>query len=297
MAVVNANPYNVMGFISRTVSSNNLTVAIKDRAGSDFSAGNPMVHKIGSAPRSLAGALSVTVNAGTNTFAAGSVFLSGNPIDLFVYLGWRAASSTVFIVISRVPYAKTYADFSATATHEKYGAYSGSAPASTDEVENIGRVNAQNSGTASYNWSIPATSIVVNRPIYETEWLSRNTAALVAGAGGSAGTYAQTSDFAMYKIVGDVVKETLGLKITNVGSWSGDVELLAACTASGGENFAVLNGGAWATGAAPGTLKGQPYPTANSNILVFFATMHATNLQWSGMAANDFIHLRGEYRW
>lgn len=172
MATVNANPYNVMGFISRTVASNNLTVAIKDQAGANFSASNPMVHKIGSAPRSLTGALSVTVNAGANYFNAGAAELKTQEVDFFVYLGWRAASSTVFILISRIPYGKTYADFSAVAANEKYAAYSGSAPASTDEVVNIGRFNATNSGSASYNWSVPATSIVINHPIFETRVLT-----------------------------------------------------------------------------------------------------------------------------
>lgn len=157
--------------ISRTVSSNNLTVALKTAGGSDFSSTNPFVFKIFDTLRTLTGALSVNVNAGTNTFNAGSTEIKTLDTDFFVYLGWRASNSSMFILVSRIPYATTYADFSSTATNEKYGAYSGSAPASTDPVVVIGRFNAANSGTASFNWSIPATSIVLNFPIYETRWL------------------------------------------------------------------------------------------------------------------------------
>jgi hypothetical protein len=163
-------PYTNL-LISPSVASNNLTVAIKDYDGTDFSSSKPLVHKIGSTPRTLTGALSVTVNAGTNTFAAGATKMEDLPHDYFVYLGWRAASSTMFILISRIPYGRTYADFSATATNELYGAFSGSAPASTDAVENVGRFRAQNSGSASFNWSIP-TAVVVNRPIYESDTLT-----------------------------------------------------------------------------------------------------------------------------
>ncbi len=164
--------YSINGIISRTVTSNDLIVAIKNYDGTDFSSSAPLVHKIGDTPRTLTGALSVTVTHGTSIFGAGATEFAATEIDYFTYLGWRAASSTIFILISRIPYATTYADFSATSTNEKYGAYSGSAPASTDQVVNIGRFNATNSGTASFNWSVPATSVVINYPTYNTRRLT-----------------------------------------------------------------------------------------------------------------------------
>lgn len=170
--MANKHIYSINGIISRTVAGNNLTVALKNFDGTNFSSSAPLIHKIGDTPRTLTDALSVTVNAGTNTFNAGSSELKTLEHDYFVYLGWRASNSSVFILISRIPYATTYGDFSVTATNEKYGAYSGAAPASTDRIVNIGRVNVQNSGTASFNWSIPATDIVINYPIYETRWLT-----------------------------------------------------------------------------------------------------------------------------
>jgi len=162
----------INGYISRTVASNNLTAAIKTIGGSDPSSTDPTFVRIGNSVREITAALSVTVNAGSNTFDAGCAELAALDQDLFVYLGWRASTSSVFILVSRMPYGVTYADFSSTSTAETYGAYSGAAPASTDVVELAGRFSAQNSGTASYNWSIPTTDLVVSRPIFESRWLT-----------------------------------------------------------------------------------------------------------------------------
>lgn len=158
--------------ITPSISSNNLTVAIKTVAGTDPQSSDAVTIRIGNSKRTLSGALSVTVNAGTNTFNLGATEFLGLKNQLFVYLGWMAASSTIFIGLSRYNHGKTYADFSTTATSEGYLSYSGSAPASTDEVELIGRIDVQNSGTASFNWSLPSGATVINRPIYHTDWIT-----------------------------------------------------------------------------------------------------------------------------
>lgn len=158
--------------ISRTVASNNLTVAIKDSDGNNATAAKPLNFNINGTIRKLSGSLSVAVNAGVNTFNLGASEFLNLDQELFVYIGWRASDSSVFVLLSRMPDKQAYADFSATATSERYGAYSGSAPGATDALVNIGRVNVRNSGTASFNWSIPAGPITINRPIFETSWLS-----------------------------------------------------------------------------------------------------------------------------
>jgi hypothetical protein len=159
------------GYIDRSVATNDLTVAVKEKGGGNPSATNPVTAFIGTTLRRITGSLSVTVLDATNTFNAGAAELATKEIDYFVYLGWRAASSTVFILISRIPYARVYNDFSTTITNEKYGAYSGSAPAATDEVQNIGRFNATLSAGGAFTWSVPATSVVISHPIYETRIL------------------------------------------------------------------------------------------------------------------------------
>ena len=172
--VVTRIPFGGMmmnGKISATVASNNLTLALKTLAGADPSASDPVYVRIGATVRTVTAALSVTVNAGTDTFGLGN-FGCLTDQDLFAYLGYRAASSTVFIAAARICHGVTYADFSGTATAQNYLAYSGSAPASTDEVEVIGRFNVTTSGSASYNWSIPATAVVISRPIYTTRALT-----------------------------------------------------------------------------------------------------------------------------
>lgn len=162
----------INGKITTSVASNNLTVAIKTLAGADPSSSDPVYVRIGNTVRSITSALSVTKNAGTNWAAAGSSELATNEIDWFVYLGYNATDGVV-IGFSRIPCARTYGDFNTTSTNEMYAAISTiTNAASTDEYENIGRFNAVLSAGAGYTWSIPATSIVINRPIFETRWLT-----------------------------------------------------------------------------------------------------------------------------
>lgn len=158
--------------ISRTISSNNLVVALKNSSDADPSTTRPLYFEIDGVTRKVTAALSVQVNAGTSVFALGGSAFLNLMQELFVYVGWRASTSTVFILLSRMPGAREYAEFSSTSTDERYGAYSGAAPAATDKVQNIGKFTIQNSGTASFNWSIPSYDNVVNRPIYRTSWLS-----------------------------------------------------------------------------------------------------------------------------
>lgn len=160
------------GKISRTVASNNITVAIKTLADANPSATDPVYVRIGDTVHSITTALSVTKNAGTNWCNLGSTEHATQDVDVFVYLGYNATDG-VTIGFSRVPYARQYGDFSTTTTNEKYAAISTiTNAASTDVYEVIGRVNVTLSATASFNWSVPATSIIVNRPIYVTRWLS-----------------------------------------------------------------------------------------------------------------------------
>jgi hypothetical protein len=95
----------------------------------------------------------VTLAAGTEWFALGATFAALEQ-NFFVYLGWRAASSTVVLGFARIPFATLYSSFSGSSTAETYGAFS-TAPASSDDVVNIGRFAATLSAAASYNWSVP----------------------------------------------------------------------------------------------------------------------------------------------
>ena len=160
----------INGYISRTVASNNLTVALKTLAGGDPSALDPVYVRIGNSVRKVIAALSVTKNAGTNWGNAGGVTAT-KEVDWFIYMGYNATDGTV-IGFSRYPGASVYSDFSATTTNEKFCAISTiTTAASTDEYEVVGRANITLSAGAGYTWSVPATSLVLSRPIYKTRWL------------------------------------------------------------------------------------------------------------------------------
>lgn len=164
------------GKIVPSVASDNLTVALKGLDGNDPSATNPIYVRIGDTVHSITSALSVTKNAGTNWFNAGSAELATKEIDYFVYLGYNATDGVV-IGFSRIPYATQYDQFSATSTNEKYCAISTiSNAAAGDDYTVIGRFAATLSAGAGYTWTVPTfTSVnLIQRPIFQTRSLSWN---------------------------------------------------------------------------------------------------------------------------
>lgn len=163
------------GRIVTSVASSDLTVAIKGLDGNDPSTTNPVYVRIGNTIRSITSALSVTKNDGTNWFDSGSAGTATAEVDYFVYLIWNttATPDAVSVGFARVPYGTLYSHFSGTTTNSLYLAFSGSdTPAATDECQLVGRFNATLSAGAGYTWSIPATSIVIQHPIFETRNLS-----------------------------------------------------------------------------------------------------------------------------
>lgn len=164
----------INGKIVPSVSSSNLTVAIKGMDGNDPSVSNPVYCRIGDTVRTLTTALSVTKNAGTNWFNSGSSELATKERDYFVYLGYNATDGVV-IGFSPIPFGTQYSVFSATTTNEKYAAISTITNAvSTDYYEVIGRFAATLSAGAGYTWTVPTfTSInLIQRPIFLTRWLT-----------------------------------------------------------------------------------------------------------------------------
>jgi hypothetical protein len=164
----------INGKIVVTVTSNNITLALKGADGNDPSDSNPVYCKIGGVIRSVTAALSVTKNAGTNWCNAGSNELKTQEIDYFAYLGYNATDGVV-LGFSRVPFASQYSDFSTTTTNEKYCAISTITNASaTDYYNVIGRFAATLSGGAGYTWSVPTFTAInlIQRPIWETRILN-----------------------------------------------------------------------------------------------------------------------------
>jgi hypothetical protein len=173
-----------------------ITVSIKTLAGTDPSVTDPVWVRIGDTMRAITSALSVAKADGTNWFNAGSSELATKEIDYFVYLGYNATDGVV-IGFSRVPYARRYADFSATTTANDYAAISTiSNAASTDYYENIGRFAATLSAGAGYTWSVPTYTAdnLVQRPCFETRQLDYTPT-----FGGFSSS--PTISFAVYKFV------------------------------------------------------------------------------------------------
>ena len=178
-AIITTTKYAPQGFLLNgkivpSVASNNLTVAIKGLDGNDPSASNPVYVRIGDTVRTITSALSVTKNAGTNWFNAGSSELATKEIDYFVYLGYNTTDGVV-IGFSRIPYSTSYGEFSATSTNEKYCAISTITNASsTDYYELVGRFGATLSAGAGYTWTVPTFTAInlVQRPIYRTRQLT-----------------------------------------------------------------------------------------------------------------------------
>jgi hypothetical protein len=163
----------INGKIVPSVTSGNLTVAIKGLDGNNPSSTNPVYIRIGDTIRSITSALSVTKNAGTNWFNAGSSELATKEIDYFVYLGYNAKDGVV-IGFSRIPYATEYSQFSTTSTDEKYCAISTITNAAAgDDYVVIGRFAATLSAGAGYTWSVPTfdSKNLIQRPIFETRRL------------------------------------------------------------------------------------------------------------------------------
>lgn len=182
------------GKISVTVSSNNITLALKTPAG-DPSSTDPVFAWFNGTRISATAPLSVTKAAGTNWFNSGSAELATQTISYFAYLGYNGTDGMV-IGFARIPSAKVYSDFSVTSTNEKYAAISTITNATAnDEYQVIGRFDATLSAGAGYTWSVPAftASNLIQRPIYETGWLT--------WAPTSAGFSANPTDVAEYKVV------------------------------------------------------------------------------------------------
>lgn len=175
--VLSGSPQGVMfnGKLDISVSGNAITVAIKTLAGTDPSVSDPVIIRIDNTLRMLTEALNKTLTSGTNWFNSGGTRFATKEVDYFVYLIWDTVPSTdeLDIGISRMPYAITTNDFSFTTTNERYVATNNASGATVNnKCEVIGRFNAILSATAAFNWSLPATQIIINRPIFHTRILT-----------------------------------------------------------------------------------------------------------------------------
>lgn len=215
--------------ITPSVATNDLTVTLKTLAGTDPTAADPVIVKIGDVGRSITAALSVTALDGTNWFNSGSGELATKDVDYFVYLIQETgASAGTKIGFSRIPYAETMADFSATTTAFDYIKGSYTNKNATDAVRLIGRFNAILSATGTHNWSL-TTAVVINRPIFETRWLTY--AAVVTSGTGTITTVGTVTT--TYQVTGRVMFVSQNVTITTNGTGASSILVTFPLTPSG----------------------------------------------------------------
>jgi hypothetical protein len=200
----------INGYIRATVASNNLTVAISTSPTSLVAptATNPVGIWIGNNLRWITAALSLTANAGTNWFNAGSSELATREIDYFVYIGYKTSANTLHLGWMRLPYARVKEDFlSSGNTNEKRGVGVDQIDAG-NPVVNIGRFAATLSASPSFNWSVPAftNANLIQEPVYETRWLDYLPTYSTDGAG----TYTSvTTAQAKYRLMAEKAIEII----------------------------------------------------------------------------------------
>lgn len=115
----------------------------------------------------------------------------------------------------------------------------------------------------------------------------------LTGSGGSAGTYAEDLAYDRFTTDGKRAIMTVRKRITNLGSWTGDVRLSYPVNRAGSHGGVLGSGSVFANGAA------ITAPKANIAILSgaycqFYKTILGY-LQWADLAINDYILINVTY--
>ncbi len=157
--------------ITISESGGNLTVTLKNYEGNDPTPSKPVKIQIGGVIRTItANVFTYFLNAWTNWWNTWSAELATKEIDWFVYILDYNNSGAVFnLWISRYPLYNNLSEATWWYTSEKYLMQAWNIW--IENVVNIWRFAATLSAGGAYTWSIPATSVIINRPCYETRWL------------------------------------------------------------------------------------------------------------------------------
>lgn len=227
--------------IVTSVSSWNLTVAIKTLAWTDPSTTDPVYCRIGWVVRSITSALDVLTSQ-SDWFNSSSSELANKEIDYFVYLYFKSSDSSIWLWFSRIPYYNMYSESIQVYNNERYIRTSSDISWTSSILVNIWRFNAILSAWPSYTWSIPATSLIINRPVFESRELA-------------------TANFKM-KVVWDTVILTRDVSIT-ISSWaeSWNTAITYPITYSASDYWLWLWG---FSAAAYASLNETPFPSYNS---------------------------------
>lgn len=130
-----------------------------------------------------------------------------------------------------------------------------------------------------------------NPPDFQTIFSYLATA---TGSGGSAGSYAEDNAWAIYSMRDREVSVTVRKRITNLGSWSGDVRIALPISTVSGYPGRFGHGFVYAQGANINAPKGITSTSSGFAYTTFFKTINAT-LQWSDLAVNDWFYIDTRY--
>lgn len=133
--------------------------------------------------------------------------------------------------------------------------------------------------------------LVYRQPEIGGVW--KNWTPVMSGSGGSIGTYAEDLAYARFCIIGKTCNIMVRKRITNVGSWSGDV-LMSLSVARGGSIGGVIGNGYIGANAASVNSPKAIISFLSGSTAVFYKTF-LSNLQWSDIAVNDFVVINASY--
>lgn len=203
------------GKIVTSASAGVLTVEIKTLAGANPSTSDPVYIRIGNTIRTINSTFSYSTSGLSNYLNMGSTELGNEEVDLFVYLVWNSVANAVHMFASRIPYAKKVSDFVISTSDEKGVLLLGNPSWNgNDEVEVIGRFNVQQN-PSGFALSIPATSVIINRPIFETRRLVYNAQWAASGTAPSLGNGTISSAYQLVmNRVNIYVKQNMGSTTT-----------------------------------------------------------------------------------
>ncbi len=175
--------YGINYQITSSISSNNLVVALKGEDGNDPSATNPIVVRCGNAQISLTSALSVTITAAMgDIFAWDAGKIQANDAQLFVYFINNNGTAQLGLSPSPVltTVANNYYDGSQTGATGHTNIVMSTTRNATNSCRVIGRLNVNQQD--NNNWQNATTALVINTPIFKTDYMTWTPTMTVSGA-------------------------------------------------------------------------------------------------------------------
>lgn len=273
-----------------SISSWNLTVALKNYLWQDPSITTPVKVQIWDTVRTITSALSKTLFAWFNYFNAWSSELATKEIDYFTYLWYKISTNSIELWWARKPNANTWWDLSIAWIWWENEIYWTNNIASTDNCVNIWRFSAILGAGASYNWSTPSGWFqVINHYINETKWLDYVTT--IYGAGWSSWSFATSRKVSKYKLVWNTLYLRVNYKISNAWSWTGVMGYTLPFAYNNDIIEPIIT---WYCCQA-GTITNKWLPTINFSTWYFLAWIDTWTLNWWTVVANDVVNVQWFY--